>query len=138
MQARRVVTVLVLLAAALPGRGRGLVAQTAAPAAWQVTPASILKQALRSAVVAQARYRVVAGTYADAADRLQLPPTPGVRLEILHADATGWLARATHQDRPGRSCVVFAGSLDGREPPRTDHDREMAGEAGIPLCDWMP
>ena len=138
MQARWVVTALVLLAAPLRGAAGGLIAQTTAPAAWQVTPASVLKSTLRAAVAAQARYRVVTGGYADAAHRLALPPTPGVRIEILYADAAGWLARATHQARPGRSCVVFAGSLGDREPPRTDHDREMAGEAGIPLCDWMP
>jgi hypothetical protein len=29
------------------------------------------------------------------------------------------------------------GSLEGAEAPRTAGDREMAGEAGIPLCDRM-
>jgi hypothetical protein len=138
MQARRVVTALALLTCPLPSAAGRLIAQTSAPAAWQATPASVLKSALRSAVAAQARYREVTGTYSGTVDRLALPPTPGVQLEILYADANAWLARATHQARPGRSCVVFAGSLEGREPPRTDHDREMAGEAGIPLCDWMP
>jgi hypothetical protein len=33
--------------------------------------------------------------------------------------------------------VIFVGRLDGNEAPRTDGDREMAGEEGVPLCDRM-
>ena len=61
----------------------------------------------------------------------------GVRVEILRAGRAGWQGKATHLSQPGRSCVVFVGSLDGAEAPRTDGDREMAGEEGIPLCDRM-
>jgi len=32
---------------------------------------------------------------------------------------------------------VFVGALGDAEAPRTDADREMAGEEGIPLCDRM-
>ena len=60
-----------------------------------------------------------------------------MRVDVLRATATGWQARATHQSQPGRSCVVYVGSLEGTEAPRTDGDREMAGEEGIPLCDRM-
>jgi hypothetical protein len=48
-----------------------------------------------------------------------------------------WQTTATRQSQPGRSCVVFVGSLGSGEAPRTDGDREMAGEEGIPLCDRM-
>ena len=61
----------------------------------------------------------------------------GVRVDILRACASGWQGRATHRSQPGRSCVVFVGSLQGAEAPRTDGDHEMAGEEGIPLCDRM-
>ena len=64
-------------------------------------------------------------------------PEAGVRVDILVATASGWQGRATHQSQPGRSCVVFVGALEGAEAPRTDGDREMAGEEGIPLCDRM-
>ncbi len=112
-------------------------AQTSASAAWQATPASVLKSALRATLAAQDRYRRAKGSYAPSLDALGLRPDAGVRVDILRATAAGWQARATHQSQPGRSCVVFVGSLEGTEAPRTDGDREMAGEEGIPLCDRM-
>ena len=136
MPTRRVSLVLALLA--VPGlRGGVLAAQSSAPAGWQATPASMLKGALRSVAVAQERYRAAHGVYAAAVDRLDLRPENGIRIEILLAGAGGWQAKATHVSQPGRSCVVFVGALGDLEAPRTDADREMAGEEGIPLCDRM-
>ena len=134
MSAHRVSLVVLLLAALGAGALR---AQTSAPAAWQATPASVLKGALRSALAAQDRYYAANETYAASAEALGLRPEAGVRVDILRASASGWQGRATHQTQPGRSCVVFVGSLEGAEAPRTDGDREMAGEQGIPLCDRM-
>jgi hypothetical protein len=124
--------VLVSLSLASPVEG-----QTATAAAWQATPASMLKNSLRGVAAAQARYFVANRTYAAAAERLDLKPESGVRIEILGASANGWRAKATYQGQPGQSCVIFAGSLDGAEAPRTDGDHEMAGEEGVPLCDRM-
>jgi hypothetical protein len=137
MLTRRVSLVLALLAAPSPGGAGVLAAQNSAPAGWQATPASVLKGALRSLTAAQERYRAAHGVYASAVDRLDLRPENGIRVEILLAGAAGWQARATHASQPGRSCVVFVGALGGAEAPRTDSDREMAGEEGIPLCDRM-
>ncbi len=134
MFAHRVV--LVLLVSAPLGAGT-VRAQSSAPAAWQATPASVLKGALRAVLAAQDRYYTVNETYAASVERLALRPESGVRVDILRATASGWQGRATHQSQPGRSCVVFVGSLEGTEAPRTDGDREMAGEEGIPLCDRM-
>jgi hypothetical protein len=134
MSAHRVSLLMLLLAALGVGALR---AQTSAPAAWQATPASVLKGALRSALAAQDRYYAANETYAASAEALGLRPEAGVRVDILGASASGWQGRATHQTQPGRSCVVFVGSLEGAEPPRTDGDREMPGEEGIPLCDRM-
>jgi hypothetical protein len=134
MSAHRVLLVGLLLAA--PGAA-ALGAQTSAPAAWQATPASVLKGALRSVLAAQDRYHAANRAYAPSVEALGLHPEAGVRVDILVASANGWQARATHQTQPGRSCVVFVGSLDGTEAPRTDGDHEMAGEEGIPLCDRM-
>jgi hypothetical protein len=114
-----------------------LQAQTASPAAWQASPASLLKNTLRGVAAAQAHYYVAHRTYAPSADRLDVKPESGVRIEILGASANGWQAKATYQDQPGRSCVIFTGSLEGAEAPRTDGDHEMAGEEGVPLCDRM-
>jgi hypothetical protein len=134
MLARRV-SLIVVVSAAL-GAG-ALRAQTSAAAAWQATPASVLKNALRAALAAQDRYYTTNETYAPSVAALGLRPEAGVRVDILRATASGWQARATHQSQPGRSCVVYVGSLAGTEAPRTDGDREMAGEEGIPLCDRM-
>ncbi len=123
---------LVSLALAAPAHG-----QTTTAAAWQMSPASMLKNTLRAVGAAQARYHVSNQTYAASAQRLELRPESGVRVEILAASASGWQAKATYQGQPGRSCVIFAGSLDGAEAPRTDEDHEMAGEEGVPLCDRM-
>jgi hypothetical protein len=134
MSAHRVPLVVVLLAAL---SGAALRAQTSAPAAWQATPASVLKSALRSTLAAQDRFYAANETYAPSVEALGLRPEAGVRVDILRASASGWQGRATHQSQPGRSCVVFVGSLNGTEAPRTDADHEMAGEEGIPLCDRM-
>lgn len=131
----RKASLIVVLSATL-GAG-ALRAQTSAPAAWQATPASVLKNALRAALAAQVRYHIAHGTYAPSVETLGLRPEAGVRVDMLRATASGWQARATHQSQPGRSCVVYVGSQEGTEAPRTDGDHEMAGEDGIPLCDRM-
>jgi hypothetical protein len=112
-------------------------AQTGATAAWQATPASLLKNTLRALTAAEARYHARHGSYSNSLDRLELRPEPGIAVQIPFATARGWHARATHRAQPGRSCVVFVGDLAGAEAPRTDGDGEMAGEEGVPLCDRM-
>jgi len=112
-------------------------AQTPASAAWRATPASLLKTTLRAVAAAQARYRGDHSTYAGSTQQLDVRPQDGIRVEILAASSEGWQARAVHPSQPGRSCVIFAGRLDHAEAPRTDGDREMAGEDGVPLCDRM-
>jgi len=125
---------LLLTLALLPVAAQG---QTGAAAAWSASPAAQLKNALRELVAAQAHYRETRGTYAVSVAPLRLPAESGVRLEVLAASGTGWQARAVHQSRPGRSCVIFVGRVEGVESPRTDRDGEMAGEDGVPLCDRM-
>jgi hypothetical protein len=108
-----------------------------ASASWQSTPASILKAALRNVVAAQDKYRTSHPTYASSVDALASNPGADVKIQILGVTSNGWRARATHQARPGKSCVVFVGLLAGAELPRTDGDGEMAGEERVPLCDRM-
>jgi uncharacterized protein (DUF4415 family) len=134
MLAHRVSLAVLVCAAA---GATSLRAQTSATAAWQATPASVLKSALRGTLAAQDRYRAAHAAYAPTTEALGLRLEPGVRVDILRATSQGWQARAVHQTQPGRSCVVFVGSLEGAEAPRTDGDHEMAGEMGIPLCDRM-
>jgi len=127
-----VAPVLLLLCTAAPAA-----AQTTASAAWRATPASLLKSTLRGVAAAQSRHQATRGAFAASTAPLGLTLEPGVRVDILAAGSTGWQARATHRDQPGRSCVIFVGRLEGVEAPRTDGDREMAGEDGVPLCDRM-
>lgn len=125
---------LLLILTLLPAPVR---AQTSARAAWSASPAARLKDALRELVAAQARYRDARGTYAATVAPLRLPAEAGVRVEVTAASSTGWQGRAVHQSRPGRSCVIFVGRVEGVESPRTDRDGEMAGENAVPLCDRM-
>lgn len=112
-------------------------AQTSAAAQWQATPASVLKSSLRAVTAAQIRFFQARKTYAPSAEALALPSERDVQVQILAAGPNGWQARAVHKQQPGKSCVIFVGTVDGVESPRTDSDREMAGEEGVPLCDWM-
>lgn len=118
------------------GVADGAPAQTAS-AAWQSTPASVLKSALRNVVAAQDKYRESHATFASSVEALRVNSGAEVRIQILGATPKGWRAKATHRARPGRSCVVFVGRLAGVEAPRTDGDAEMAGEERVPLCDRM-
>ena len=104
---------------------------------WQSTPASVLKNELRNVVAAQDKYRTAHPLYASTLEALQINPGPDVKIQIIGATPSGWRAKATHRMRPGRSCVVFVGTLAASELPKTDGDGEMAGEEGVPLCDRM-
>ena len=87
MSAHRVPLVVVLLAALGAGALR---AQTSAPAAWQATPASVLKTALRNALAAQERFYAANEAYAPSVEALGFRPEAGVRVDILVASANGW------------------------------------------------
>lgn len=112
-------------------------AQKSVVAAARPSAAATLKNALRSAAAAQAEYRVKRGRFADSAEQLKLRLDPAVGIEVTGASATGWQGRAMHREQAGKSCVIFVGRIEGREAPRTEGDREMAGEDGVPLCDRM-
>ena len=128
-----------LAALALLGSSAPVAAQAVASKASVSRPshATQLKGALRSLAAAQTKHHLARRSYAASAGLLRLPPAPDVQLEILAAGPSGWQARARHRDQPGRSCVIFVGRIEGAEAPRTDGDREMAGEEGVPLCDRM-
>ena len=106
-------------------------------AAWQATPASVLKSTLRDVVAAQDKYRATHPGFASSVEALRVSPGSDVKVQILGVTSSGWRAKATHKARPGRSCVVFVGKLRATEFPRTDGDGEMAGEERVPLCDRM-
>ena len=108
-----------------------------ATASWQSTPASVLKNSLRNVVAAQDKYRATHPAFASTIEALQVNPGPDVKIQIVGVTPNDWRAKATHRARPGRSCVVFVGTLAAPELPKTDGDGEMAGEERVPLCDRM-
>ena len=112
-------------------------AAQAGAGAWQSTPASILKSSLRNVVAAQDKYRASHPVFAGSIEALQLEPGADVKIQIMGATPNSWRAKATHRARPGRSCVIFVGPLNGVGLPKTDGDGEMAGEERVPLCDRM-
>ena len=118
------------------GAPMAAVAQNAT-ASWQSTPASVLKNSLRNVVAAQDKYRTSHPVFASTVEALQVDPGPDVKVQIVGVTPNGWRAKATHRARPGRSCVVFVGTLAASELPKTDGDGEMAGEERVPLCDRM-
>ena len=113
------------------------VAQTRAVASSRPSSAATLKSALRSVVAAQQQFREKRGRYAQSPEQLTLRLEPGVGVEVMAAGPWGWQGRAVHREQAGKSCVIFVGRIEGLEAPRTDGDREMAGEDGVPLCDRM-
>ena len=134
-RARQMTAHALVLGLSLGAPAAGL-AQNAA-AAWQATPASVLKNSLRNVVAAQDKYRASHPIFAGTVEALQLNPGGDVKIQIVSVTPNGWRAKATHRARPGRSCVVFVGPLSGAELPKTDGDGEMAGEERVPLCDRM-
>jgi hypothetical protein len=136
MPAFRVSRTSLLVALALLGWSASAAAQATALAS-RPSHAAQLKSVLRAVAAAQARHHAAKASYAASLEELRVPPAPGMRIEILAAGPFGWKARARHQEQLGRSCVIFVGRLEDNEPPRTDADREMAGEEGVPLCDRM-
>jgi hypothetical protein len=112
-------------------------AQTRVATAAKPSAATTLKNALRSVAAAQKDYRARRGRYAESVQQLGLRLEPEIAVEITATGPTGWQARAAHREQEGKSCVIFGGSIAGREAPRTEEDREMAGEDGVPLCDRM-
>lgn len=117
--------------------GAGQAGAQNANAAWQSTPASVLKSTLRNVVQAQDKYRAANPAFAKSVEALRMNPGPDVKVQIFGVTPHSWRAKATHRARPGRSCVIFVGSLVGVEAPKTEADGEMAGEERVPLCDRM-
>jgi hypothetical protein len=136
MRGARYIPALPLLLGLSLGTAHAARAQNSS-ATWQATPASILKNALRTVVAAQDHYRVSHPGFATSVEVLQVQAGSDVKLQILGATSNGWRAKATHRARPGRSCVIFVGQVSGLELPKTDGDGEMAGEERVPLCDRM-
>ena len=100
-----------------------------------VNPTVQMRVDLRNLAQAQAAYFATQGSYSLRPDRLQLQFAwqRGVSVTLLKADRRSWSARATHDARPGRSCVIWYGSPSSR--PVTEAQRKVPDRAGVPACD---
>ena len=89
---------------------------------------------LRKLVMAQEAYWTSRKAYAsDVAALTSFHPDAGVTVQIVHARADGWAARATYGNGATgvgvRSCVVWVGNLDPAERPATDVEHKIYPEA---------
>ena len=104
--------------------------QTLARYAMTIMPTSLMQLA-----ISQDAYRKVQYTYARRIEpmALQYGWEPGVRVRMLFANSEGWAAEATYDLLPGRSCVIWGGTVPQR--PVTATDKIEADDEGVPVCD---
>jgi hypothetical protein len=104
--------------------------QTLVRYAMTMMPTNLMQLA-----VSQDAYRKVQYTYARRIEpmALQYGWQPGVRVRMLFASSDGWAAEASYDLLPGRSCVVWGGTVPQR--PATKSLRRMAEREGVPVCD---
>jgi hypothetical protein len=96
---------------------------------------TMMRSDLRALTIAQEGALHAAGRYETTLARLQIQPSPGVRLELLRAGQDGWSGIAIHPALPGRSCVVYAG--DVTVPPRTRMQGRRGALPGDVVCDSL-
>jgi hypothetical protein len=90
---------------------------------------------LTQLAISQDAYRKVQYTYARRIEpmALQYGWEPGVRVKMLFANSEGWAAEATYDLLPGRSCVIWGGTVP--KLPVTATDKIEAEDEGVPVCD---
>ena len=57
----------------------------------------------------------------------------GVTLHILFANSKGWSGEATYDQLPGKSCVVYGGTVT--EVPATEERGLVPEHEGLVACD---
>jgi hypothetical protein len=100
-----------------------------------LSPTIAMKVDLRNLAHSQETYFGTQGVYSRRTAPLALRYLwhDGVRVTILAADAQSWAAKATHERFPGKSCVIWVGSIEHR--PATDGQRLQSDRSGVPICD---
>jgi hypothetical protein len=94
-----------------------------------------VRRGLRRLVVSEETYYAENGIYTQDFIRLGFTPPGGSKVRFLWVDRTGWAASGTHEDVPGRDCVIFVGR--GRGAPTTLREVKT-GREGTPVCDATP
>ncbi len=100
-----------------------------------------LRRQLRTLLATQDSVRAERGRYAQgfgsAGETVAFVPPPGVTVTLGFADSGGWVAIATHAALPGKSCVLWAGTVPVPRRPETSHDGNRGGEGEV-VCDLVP
>ena len=114
-------------------------AMTEAPSEEQIY--HTLRRQLRTLLATQDSVRAERGRYAQgfgrAGETVAFVPHPGVTVTLGFADSGGWVAIATHAALPGKSCVLWAGTVPVPRRPETSHDGNRGGEGEV-VCDLVP
>ncbi len=100
-----------------------------------VNPFVQMRVDLRKLGQAQAAYFGTQGRYSRRLETLplQFGWQRGVHVAVTQADQYSWTARATHESRPGKNCVVWYGRPTRR--PATADQQKVPEQAGVPVCD---
>ena len=87
---------------------------------------------LRNLVRSQESYLGTQGIYSRRTEpfALQYLWRRGVTIRILSANDASWAARATHESRPGKSCVIWVGPVAQR--PVTEMQKRSPEQPGTP------
>jgi hypothetical protein len=105
----------------------------ATPARAQGDPIGAMKGDLRRLVSANEVYHAKNAKYAGDVSALPgFKSSAGVSVSILGATAGGWSAKATASGLPGKSCVIYVGTVS--TPPKTDTEGRSGPEA-VAACD---
>ncbi|HEX3275686.1 MAG TPA: hypothetical protein VHR43_12570 [Gemmatimonadales bacterium] len=94
-----------------------------------------IQRGLRRLVVAEETYYAENGIYTQDPTRLGFTPPGGSQVRFLWVGRDGWAASGTHEDVPGRDCVIYVGRE--RAAPTTTRDARR-GREGVPACDRLP
>lgn len=81
-----------------------------------------------------ARYGRQLGPVGDTT-RVQTDPSPGVTLTLVYFTRNSWTARATHDWLPGRSCVMYVGTIPPSRAIRTTRQRLAPSAEAEAACD---
>lgn len=100
-----------------------------------------LRRQLQVLLAAQDAVRAERGRYAQgfgtSGETVAFTPPAGVTITLGYANSTGWVAVATHAALPGKSCVLWAGTVPVPRRPETSHDGNRGGEGEV-VCDLVP
>jgi hypothetical protein len=101
----------------------------------------LLRTQLRAVLEAQDAVHAQRGRFArgfgTSGETVAFTPPPGITITLGFADSAGWTAIATHAALPGKSCVIWIGTVPLNQRPETSHDGNRGGHGEV-VCDLVP